>query len=286
MGGRCRPGLSSCVLRAGGADWWSTGDTQGPVDGRTRDSKVGVQQGPQRGQADHRLVSGRDSWLTARSSGPVGTPFSWCWVPASRSHWSRGFRPVSLRRALLGAWPVPSGRQSLLAPRSSSPRSRLPAPLLARGPWSSLPDAALCKAAVAPRDTCGARSLRPGTVGLFSHWRPGGHLWAAPLGPPLSTRLPRGPHGGAVSRRVGAGPGLWAAASGPGARFSRGDSRGASSGGCGLSGAAGGPAPPPRATPRPPSPPPRATPRPPPPSPPRARPLPGPPLLPGMIFFS
>lgn len=63
--GRCCPGLSSCVLRAGGAGWWSTGDSQGPVDGRTRDSKVGVQQGPQRGQADQRLVSGRDGWLAA-----------------------------------------------------------------------------------------------------------------------------------------------------------------------------------------------------------------------------
>lgn len=192
-----RPGLSSCVLGAGGADWWSTRDTQGPADGRTRDSKVGVQQGPQRGQADHGLVSVRDSSLAARSSGPEGTPLSWCWVPASRSYWSRGLRPgvpaPRPLRALLRARPVPAGRRSLPAPRSLRPRSRLPAPLLARGPWSSLPDAALCKAAVAPSDTCSARSLQPGTVGLFSHWLSG------TSGQPLPARLPRGPCGGAVS---------------------------------------------------------------------------------------
>lgn len=152
---------------------------------------------PKRPGRPHGLVSGRDSSLAAGSSGPVGTPLSWCWVPASRSYWSRGLRPgvpaPRPLRALLRARPVPAGRRSLPAPRSLRPRSRLPAPLLARGPWSSLPDAALCKAAVAPSDTCSARSLQPGTVGLFSHWLSG------TSGQPLPARLPRGPCGGAVS---------------------------------------------------------------------------------------
>ena len=143
----------------------------------------------------HREARQTSGWCPAGTAGSqlvlrqCGHPLSWCWVPSSRSHWSRGFRPVSLRRALLGARPVTSGRQALLAPRSSRPRSRPPAPLLARGPWCSLPDAALCKAAVAPHDMCGARSLQPGTVGLFSHWLPGGEEGCGCLALPSGLRL-------------------------------------------------------------------------------------------------
>lgn len=227
VGGRCRPDLSSCVLRAGGADWWSIGDTQGPVGGRTRDSRVGVQQGPQRGQADHRLVSGRDSWLTARSSGPVGTSSRGAGFPpaaptgaedsapspCAAPSWEPGLSPLGGSLCGRCAPRVHAhGSQRLCSPEGHGPLS--PTLPFARPQWP-LVTRAVPAASDPVQWASSLTGTRAGSSGQLLSVRP-------------SRRASRGAHTVALCP-VGSGQG-------PGARFSRGDRRGASGGGCGLSG--------------------------------------------------